>query len=122
MGMSCTLRQIDYGHIDREPLTQYATLHSLGPKRCVFHDHETLRQAVLEYFHDPSSNPHLGDVTPIIDQFDPFRDGKASQRIGEYVQWYLEGQDQGLTRDDSLNKATRKYADKWGADKVVRGL
>ena len=113
---------LDYARLDREPLTKYATLHSLGPKRCVFFDHETLRHAALDYFHDPSCNPHLGDAMPVLDQFDPFRDGRASQRIGEYVQWYMEGIDKGASRDDALYRATGNYADKWGEDKVMRGL
>lgn len=113
---------MDYSHVDREPLTTYATLHSLGPNRCVFHDNDTLRRAMEEYYRDPSSNPCLGDATPVIDQFDPFRDGKASKRIGEHVGWYLDGIDSGLSRDGALKAATRNYSDKWGEDKVVLGL
>ena len=59
-------------------------------------------------------------VSPILDQLDPFRDGKASQRIGEYVAWYLEGLSQNSSKDESLRRATKKYAEKWGADKVIR--
>ena len=114
---------LDYQRLDQNTLTKpYAILHTLGPERCVFHDHETLRQAVTDYVRDPSSNPHLGDATPVLDQFDPFRDGRASQRIGEYVQWYLGGRDNGLSRDDALRRAAECYADEWGADKVVHGL
>ena len=113
---------LEYDGLDREPLTQYATLHSLGPNRCVFRDHETLKNAVLDYFQDRSSNPQLGDISPVLDHFDPFRDGKASRRIGEYVEWYLEGVDRGVSRETALKRATHNYADKWGADKVVRGL
>ena len=113
---------LDYERLDQGSLKWYATLHSLGPNRCVFHDHETLRQAVLDYVRDPSSNPHLGDAAPVLDQFDSFRDGKASQRIGEYIRWYLECLDEGLNRDEALKRATHNYADRWGADKIARGL
>jgi len=114
---------LDYARLDQDPLTSpYATLHSLGSNRCVFYEHETLRQAVLDYFQDPPSNPFLGDASPVLYQFDSFRDGKASQRIGEYVQCYIEGLDNGLSRDNALRHATRSYAEKWGADKVLRGL
>jgi hypothetical protein len=77
---------------------------------------------VQKYVQNPGSNPHLGDASPVIHRFDPFRDGKASQRIGEYVGWYLEGLDSGLDRDRSLEQASRRYADRWGSDKVIRGL
>jgi hypothetical protein len=113
---------LDYEQIDQGPLKPYATLHRLGPNRCVFYDPQSLKHAVQQYAENPDANPHLGDVSSVIDQFDPFRDGKASQRIGEYVRWYLERVDRGLCRDEALKQATRNYADKWGEDKVVRGL
>jgi len=62
----------------------------------------------------------LGDVSPILDQLDPFRDGKASQRIGEYVNWYLESLGQNSSKMAALKTASEKYAEKWGADKVIR--
>jgi hypothetical protein len=106
----------------REPQKSFCTLHSLGPNRCVFDDFDLLKRAIQEYIANPKSNPALGDVTPVLDKFDPFRDGKAGDRISEYISWYLEGRDKGLRRDDALNSATQKYADKWGVDKVIRGL
>ncbi|MBT5716007.1 MAG: hypothetical protein HOI70_03755, partial [Opitutae bacterium] len=45
-----------------------------------------------------------------------------SRRIAEYVEWYMEGLDRGFGRDEATLSATRKYAEKWGKDKVVRGL
>ena len=114
---------LDYARLDQNAITKpYAILHSLGPNRCVFHDHGSLRQSVLEYIRDPESNPNLGDATPVLDQIDPFRDGKASQRIGEYMRWYIGYRDTGLKRDNALSQATLQYAEKWGEDKVVRGL
>jgi hypothetical protein len=112
---------LSYERIE-EPQKSYCTLHSLGPNRCVFNDFDSMKSAVIEYVKNPKNNPDLGDVTPVLDHFDPFRDGKAGDRISEYVSWYLEGLDKGISRDDALNLATQKYADKWGADKVIRGL
>jgi len=113
---------VDYERLDNGPLQPYATLHSLGPDRCVFYDTDSLRAAVERYWTDPEANPLLGDVSPILDQLDPFRDGQASLRVGEYVRWYLEAIDAGFDREASLRSATKQYADKWGSDKVVRGL
>jgi hypothetical protein len=111
---------IDFEKLDLGALKPYGIYHSLGPKRCVFYDMESLKNAVLEYAKNPESNPNLGDVSPILDQIDPFRDGKASERIGEYVSWYLAGLDQNLSKDESLKIATDKYAEKWGEGKVIR--
>jgi hypothetical protein len=105
-----------------ESQKSYCTLHSLGPDRCVFNDFDSMKRAVQEYILNPQSNPVLGDVTPVLDDLDPFRDGKAGERIGEYISWYLRELDKGEIRDEALNLATQKYADKWGADKVIRGL
>jgi hypothetical protein len=105
-----------------EPQKSYCTLDSLGANRCVFNDFDLMKRAVQEHIANPQSNPNLGDVTPVLDHFDPFRDGKAGDRISEYISWYLEGLDKDLSRDASLNLATQKYANKWGADKVIRGL
>ena len=74
----------------------------------------------MGYLNDPASNPCLGDVSPVLDQLDPFRDGKASQRIGEYVTWYLDSFNQNLSKSEALRLATKKYAEKWGNDKVIR--
>jgi hypothetical protein len=113
---------IDYEGVDRGPLKPYAAFHSLGQGRCVFSSAETLRAAVEQYLDNPVAHQCLGDATPILDQLDPFRDGQASRRIGDYVAWYLGGLDAGLSSDSAVVRATRTYADTWGEDKVVRGL
>jgi hypothetical protein len=112
---------LNYERVE-EPQKSYCTLDSLGPNRCVFNNFDLMKRAVQDYIANPKSNPALGDVTPVLDDFDPFRDGKAGDRISEYTSWYLEGLDNGLSRDNALNLSTQKYADKWGADKVIRGL
>jgi hypothetical protein len=111
---------LDYERLDQGPQKPYCTLHSLGEKRCVFYDPESLKQAVLEYTDNPETNPRLGDASPVLNEFDSFRDGKASERIGEYISWYLEGLDKNLEKDAALQEATRRYAAKWGEEKVIR--
>jgi hypothetical protein len=113
---------LDFEKTDQSNMEPYSIFHSLGPDKCVFYDLESLKEAVLEYTNNPESNPALGDASTILDQLDPFRDGNASQRIGEYVSWYLEGLDQNLSKDFAIRAATDKYAHKWGKDKVIRGL
>tara|TARA_B100000315_G_scaffold35381_1_gene30039 strand:- start:1597 stop:3396 length:1800 start_codon:yes stop_codon:yes gene_type:complete len=113
---------VDYERLDQGPQNPYTIFHSLGPNRCVFYDLETLKREVLKYAANPKSNPHLGDASPILHRLDSFCDSGASRRIAEYVEWYMEGLDQGLGRDEATLSATRKYAEKWGNDKVIRGL
>ncbi|MEK9627529.1 MAG: hypothetical protein VW455_00760 [Nitrospinota bacterium] len=113
---------LDFEQLDQGIIKPYTLFHSLGPNRCVFYDPDSMKNALIEYFNNPESNPNLGDVSPILDQLDPFRDGKAGQRIGEFVNWYLEGLDQNLSKNDALKSATNKYAEKWGNDKVAKRL
>ena len=98
----------------------YGIIHDVPDCPTRFSVKSFLKEAILEYINNSEANPYLGDATPILDKIDPFRDGKASQRIGEYVDWYLEGVDQNFSKDDAIRKATDKYAEKWGADKVIR--
>jgi hypothetical protein len=55
-----------------------------------------------------------------LDKLHPFRDGKASQQIGEYSTWYLEGADNNSSKEEALKTATVKYAEKWEENKVIR--
>ena len=113
---------VDYEQLDQGPQSPYTIFHSLGPNRCIFYDLETLKKEVLKYAANPKSNPHLGDASPILHLLDSFSDSGASRRIAEYVEWYMGGLAQGFNRDEATLSATRKYAEKWGKDKVVRGL
>ena len=111
---------LDYEEPDQSLQKPKSPLHSLGEKRCVFYNLDSIKQAVLEYNENPAKNPYLGDASPVLDNFDHFRDGKASERIGEYISWYLKGLDNNLGNDIALQKATQKYAAKWGEENVIR--
>ena len=111
---------LDYEEPDQGLKKNQSALHSLGEKRCVFHTLDSIKQAVLEYIDNPATNAYLGDASPVLDNFDHFRDGKASERIGEYISWYLKGLDNNLGNDIALQKATEKYAEKWGEENVIR--
>jgi hypothetical protein len=113
---------LDYERLDQGPQSPYSIFHSLGLDRCVFYDLRALRQAIINYSINPKNNPHLGDASPILNRLDSFGDSGASRRIAEYVEWYMKGLDQGLDKDEATLTATKKYAEKWGKDKVVRGL
>ena len=63
--------------------------------------------------------PLIGDWSPIIDDLDPFRDGKAVYRMNAFLNYLLEGFKQDLARDDALQMAAERYASDWGDDKVI---
>ncbi len=64
------------------------------------------------------SVPGFGDLSAWARDKDPFKDGKASLRMGHYLDWLLEKFDQGLTREEAVGHANRMYAQIWGADNV----
>lgn len=114
---------LDYVRVHASPLADWATLYRAGPDRLVFDDPDKLWEQLNRFFEDPESLPTLGQASEeILGDIDPFRDGRAGERIGEYIRWYLEALDSGLEREPALEQASSHYAAKWGPQSVVRGL
>jgi len=90
-----------------------------GYEKVVFDDLDRMMAALKRYKADSSSEPGLGDFSPFVDQVDPFRDGKAGERIGAYIRCLLEGFDAGLDRDQVIEQANAQYAEAWGAQYVI---
>jgi hypothetical protein len=75
---------------------------------------------VIEKLKDRKVNYNeLGDLTPILNKIDPFRDKRASERIGYFMKWILDGFDGGNNRGQAIAKASEKYRIQWGTDKVI---
>lgn len=105
---------LDYLRLQEGPLYCWASFHHAGANRLVFHDENTLWDSLNRYY-DPGAIPQLGMAPDsLLARIDPFRDGHAGQRIGDYLRWYLDGLEQGLDRDGALTQASHKYAEKWG--------
>ncbi len=111
---------LDYGRLDRCELANHATLHTLAP-RCVAHETADVRAMVEAFLADPAAHPDLGDASRALPEFDRFRDGRAGERVGAHLAWYLEGLASGLGRDEAIGAANERYASRWGADAVILG-
>ncbi len=98
-------------------------LYELGVGRVVFQDWEDLWRALLEHRRRPGGVPGFGDWSAMLPEIDPFRDGLAARRMGEYLTWLIEGFKAGEDRDVVMARAAGRYAARWGDDKVteVRG-
>lgn len=94
-------------------------LYKLGVGRCVFTDWESLWDAAVEHWHRPGGRPGFGDWSPMIDEIDPFRDGRAAERTGIYLAWLREGLASGLGRERAMSGAAERYAKAWGAWSVT---
>jgi hypothetical protein len=94
--------------------------YSWGYEKVIFDDLDAMMAALRRYKADPASEPDLGDHTPCLDQLDPFRDGRAGERVGSYIRWLLEAFDEGCDRTEAIRRANDQYGQQWGADKIVR--
>lgn len=91
----------------------------LGTGKTVFTSWNDLWRACLEQWSNPDRDPALGDWSIMLDELDPFRDGRASERMGTYLHWLLQSFKDGADRDVAMADAAQRYAELWGQDKVT---
>lgn len=91
----------------------------LGEGRVVFRDWEALWHTWQESRAHPGAVPGFADWSPILEELDPFRDGRAAERMGTYLKWLIEGFAAGLPRETALADAAQRYRAAWGEDKVA---
>jgi|GEM_PF-1247260 len=90
-----------------------------GYEKIIFDDVGRLICALKEYKRHPENNSDLGEWACHMDALDPFRDGNSGRRIGEYVNWLVEGFDMDMTGRDVLAYANKLYVRQWGENKVI---
>ncbi|MBI3021818.1 MAG: hypothetical protein HYY59_07465 [Candidatus Omnitrophica bacterium] len=103
--------------LDREGWS-ISPLHQLGGQ-VVFTDLDRLWKACLEHWKHPGGVPGFGDWSPMLDDLDPFRDGRAAQRMGTYLNWLLDGFKAGKDRETVMADAAERYGSIWGQDKIT---
>jgi len=91
----------------------------LGAGRVVFRDWDALWHTWRESRAQPGAVPGFADWSLILDELDPFRDGRAAERMGTYLKWLVEGFSAGRPRDTVLAQAAERYCSAWGEDKVA---
>lgn len=116
--LECALEGLPTLLVDREG-TPASKLYELPEGKVVFKDWPSAIDATMEYFNTPEKIPGFGDWSSIIDDLDPFRDGLAAKRIGDYLHWLIQGYDQGLDKELIMENAAEKYRKQWGDDKVL---
>lgn len=116
--LECAIEGIPTLLIDREG-TPFSKLYDLPKNKVIFKDWNSAIDKVMEHFDSKNGIPGFGDWSQVIDEMDPFRDGKAAFRIGTYMSWLIEGYNQGLEREVIMLNAAEKYQKIWGEDKVI---
>ena len=104
--------------IDRAPLN-YHPLYALGEGEVVFKEWDSLWGRIMASRKDPAFMPSFGNGSAKLDEFDPFRDGRAAERIGSYIGWTAKGLQEGLSSGETMVRARERYVKLWGADKEV---
>jgi hypothetical protein len=117
-GVEAALAGVPTLLLDREgwPVSR---LYELGVGKVVFNDWESLWEACNENRVSKANNNGFGDWSSLLDRIDPFRDGRAAERIGTYLKWLLDGFKEGLSRETVMADAAERYEKRWGKDKVT---
>ena len=94
--------------------------YKLGRNTIVFDNLDNMLSAVDKYRWNPEYFDKLGniDMIPFLKEKDPFRDGKAAERIGQYLYWLLDAFNKGGTREGAMKYANQNYAKMWGCKNV----
>lgn len=117
-GLEAALAGVPTLLMDREgwPLS---SLYRLGRGRVVFTDWDEAWQAVTDHLAAPGAIPGFGDWSELLPELDPFRDGRAAERMGTYLSWLLDGFKAGRDRETALADAAERYVATWGEGTVV---
>ena len=103
--------------LDREGW-HVSPLYRLGVGRVVFTNWDDLWNALTDHWASPGGVPGLGDWSPMLNELDPFRDGRAAERMGTYLHWLIEGLRDGRDREIVMADAAERYCREWGWDKI----
>lgn len=88
-----------------------------GLGRRIFEDTPTMIAAIQKYA--DGQDDSIGDCSDIIAKLDPFADSKGAERMGQYLEWCLEGLDSGLQWEQAITRANNRYIERWGKDKIT---
>ena len=116
--LECALAGLPTLLINREGVL-ISKLNELPLGKVVFKEWTTTIKAVMEHFNKPDGIEGFGDWSSIINDLDPFRDGKAAYRMGTYLHWLIQGYNQGLDKETIMFQAAERYKKIWGKDKVI---
>lgn len=92
--------------------------YELGFNAIVFKDLETMMRGVERFRNRDDNSGRFGNYFFLLEDIDPFRDGRASERAGYIIKCLLSEFDRGNSRSEVLERAVKSYRGRWGNDKV----
>lgn len=118
-GVEAALAGIPTVLLDREGWPS-CPFYSYGvEEKIIFRSWESLWPILIQYLKHPGSVPGFADWSGLLDMLDPFRDGRAAQRIANYLSWIMDGLRMGYSREQVFSDAAQCYTQIWGEDKVI---
>ena len=90
-----------------------------GYNKIIFGDIQYLLSAIDNIRKRPGSKPGFADWSFALNITDPFRDGKANQRVAGYIKTLLLASNNGLSKGEVIEAANRAYAEEYGSDRVT---
>jgi len=85
-----------------------------GRGTVVFENWSDFFATLEQYRENPDLVPDFGNWEPIVDQLDPFRDGRASFRMGQYMTSLLHSLREGKGSALAIQHANEQYEAEWG--------
>ncbi len=104
--------------VDREGW-RWSKLYELGEGNVVFSDWPSCLEGIFDYWKAPQEHGDFGNWSPLMDELDPFQDGRGAERMGNYLHHLIEGFNKGHKREFILENAAEEYAARWGHDKIL---
>lgn len=95
-------------------------IYQWGRGKVVFDNIDELFKTIQEYRKSPDSVPGFGDLELWIKKKDPFKDGNASLRIGQYINWLFENLKRDEDKKKAIKYANENYAKLWGIENIVQ--
>ncbi len=117
----CALAGVPSVFVDTEGLTSLPEYSQDMLGSTLFPDLDSLLGAIRAHRADPGSVSGFGDLSRWLEGRDPFMDGRASARMGEYIRALLGVFERGGTREAAIEAADRAYSEAWGGQ-YVEGL
>ena len=89
--------------------------------RTAYSDWASIRNAVECFRMAPEDNDDFGEWSTQLSEFDSFKDGNGSARMGSYIGWLHAELGRGESKQAALDVATQKYTERWGSEHVTHG-
>lgn len=93
-----------------------------GYNSIVFNSLGGMLSAISAFKDGQRTAEKIGSYSFLLDKIDPFRDGRAAERMGRFIADLIAGFDGKIDSQAVIKSSVEKYRKAWGEDKVVYGI